>query len=132
MDIGILEGSLTDISVCQFCGKGRLSFYRTSYSPGLALHYFLVSDECFEAVPFYTLLQHSTHPDTDNTTKYGHNILQILGGRLVGIGKSGLDFINTFIGIPLTLSNRAFYKAQDYLSKVCTDIAQASCACGQP
>ena len=56
-----------------------------------------------------------------------HNLLQILGGRLVGIGKSGLDIVNTFIDLPSTLSNRAFYKAQAYLSKVSMDVAQASC-----
>ena len=59
--------------------------------------------------------------------KFGHNILQILAGRLAGIGKSGLDFVNAFIGIPSTLANRAFYKTQAYLSKVSTEIAQASC-----
>ena len=59
--------------------------------------------------------------------KFSHNLIQILGGRLVGIGKSGLDFINTFIGLPYTLSNRAFYTAQNYLYKVSTHIAHVSC-----
>ena len=127
MDVGILEGALAEISVCKFCGKGRLSFFRTSYNNGLALHYFIVCDECFAAIPFYTLPQNNTPSGTDNTIKFGHNLLQILGGRLVGIGRSGLHFINTFIGLPSTLSNRAFYNAQNYLSKVSTDIAQSSC-----
>ena len=122
LNVGILEGALAEVSVCKFCRKGR----RTSYSHGLALHYYIVCDQCFVATPFYTLPQNRTDSDTDNTIKFGHNILQILGGRLVGIGKSGLDFINTFIGLQSTLSNRAFYKAQEYLSKVSTDKAQAS------
>ena len=60
MDVGILEGALAEISVCKFCGKGRLSLYRTSYNHCLALHYFIVCNECFAAIPFYTLPQNST------------------------------------------------------------------------
>ena len=128
LNIGILEGALAEVSVCKFCRKGRLTFYRTSYNHGLALHYYIVCDQFFVATPFYTLPQNSTpHSDTDNTIKFGHSLLQILGGRLVGIGKSGLDIVNTFIGLPSTLSKRAFYKAQAYLSKVSMDVAQASC-----
>ena len=108
---GNAKGALAEVSVCKFCSKGRLIFYRTSYNHGLALHYYIVCDQCFVATPFYTLPQDSTpHSDTHNTIKFGHNMLQILGGRLVGIGKSGLDFVNTFIGLPSTLSNRAFTK----------------------
>ena len=127
MNVGILEGALAEVSVCKFCRKGRLTFYRTSYTNGLDLHYFIVCDQCLAATPFYTFPQNSAPSDTENTIKFGHNILQILAGRLSGIGKSGLDFINAFIGIPSTLANRAFYKTQAYLSKVSTDIAQASC-----
>ena len=127
LNVGILEGALAEVSVCKFCRKGRLTFYRTSYNHGLALHYFIVCDQCFMATPFYTLPQNNSPSDSDTKIKFGHNILQILGGRLVGIGKSGLDFINCFIGLPSTLSNRAFSMAQAYLSKVSTDIAQASC-----
>ena len=50
-----------------------------------------------------------------------------MAGRLAGIGKSGLDLVNTFIGLPSTLSNRAFYKTQAYLSNIVTGVAQASC-----
>ena len=127
LNVGILEAALEEVSVCKFCRKGRLTFYRTSYTNGLALHYYIVCDQCLVATPFYTLPQNSAPSDTDNTIKFGHNILQILAGRLAGIGKSGLDFVNAFIGLPSTLSNRAFYKTQAYLSKVATDVAQASC-----
>ena len=127
LNIGILEGALAEVSVCKFCSKGRLTFYRTSYTNGLTLHYYIVCDQCLVATPFYTLPQNSSPSDTDNTIKFGHNILQILAGRLAGIGKSGLDFVNAFIGLPSTLSNRAFYKTQAYLSKVATGVAQASC-----
>ena len=95
--------------------------------PSLAMHYYIVCDRCFEAIPFYTIPQISTLSETDCKIKFGHNILQILGGGLVGIGKSGLDFVNSFMELPSTLANRAFYKAQAYLSKVSTEIAQQSC-----
>ena len=74
LNVGILEVSLAEVSVCKFCCKGRLTFYRTSYNHGLALHYYIVCDQCFVATPFYTLPQNQTRSDTDNTIKFGHNI----------------------------------------------------------
>ena len=113
LNVGILERALAEVSVCKFCTKGRVTFYRTTYNHGLALHYYIVCDQCYIATHFYTLPQNRSHSDTDNTIKFGHNVLQILGGRLVGIGKSGLDFVNSFIGLPSTLSNRAFQRHRD-------------------
>ena len=77
LNIGILEGALAEVSVCKLCSKGRLTFYRTSYNNGLALHHYNVFDQCLVTTPFYTLPQNSSPSDTDNTMKFGHNILQI-------------------------------------------------------
>ena len=58
---------------------------------------------------------------------FGHNLLQILGARLSGIGKSRIDTMNTILGLSPTPSKRSFLQAQKYLSKVCTEIAVRSC-----
>ena len=71
LNIGILEGALAEVSVCMFCSKGRLTFYRMSYNRGLALHYYIVCDQCSVTTPIYSLPQDSTpHSDTDNTIKF--------------------------------------------------------------
>ena len=59
LNVGILEGALAEVSICKFCRKGRLTFYRTSYTNGLTLHYYIVCDQCLVATPFYTLPQTS-------------------------------------------------------------------------
>ena len=79
--ITILEGALAEISVCKFCSKDRLSFYRTTYVNGPAKHYYIICNQCFAATLFYTLPKVVSPPGIDNTLVFGHNILHILGGR---------------------------------------------------
>ena len=57
----------------------------------------------------------------------GINLLQILGGRIAGIGKSGLDKINSIIGLSPTLANRSFFATHITLSKVSMEMAVRGC-----
>ena len=53
--------------------------------------------------------------------------MQILGGRLHGVGKSGIDALNSIIGLSTTLATHSFSNAQNHLAKVSKEIAERSC-----
>ena len=126
IDIGILQNNLVDIAVCKFCKRGRLEFFQSVYTNGIVKHYYIICDHCRNFPDFY-MLPKSSSSDIDNKIMFGHNMLQVLGGRISGIGKSGFDTINEIISLPPTLSNRAFHLDQRFLSKVSMEIAARSC-----
>ena len=107
--------------------KRKAGVYQSSFVNGIAKHYFIICDQCRHSSGLYTLPKSKPSADCDNKIMFGHNLLQILGGRIAGIGKSGLDTINSMIGLPSTLANRAFYAAQKKLSNVSMEMAVRSC-----
>ena len=127
IDIGILEVCLADVAVCRYCKKGEFEFYQSSFVNGIAKDYFVICDQCKRSSEFYTLPKSDLYTNCDNNIMFDQNLLQILGERIAGIGKSGLDTINSIIGLPPTLANRAFYAAQKTLSKVSMEMAVRSC-----
>ena len=127
-DVNILECSIEKVAICKNCRKGHLSLYNSSFSNGLIKRYFIVCDICHSSTNFYNLPKISNPPDSSHKTQFGHNLLQVLGGRLVGIGRNGLNTINSIIGLPLTLSNKHFYILQGYLEKVSAEVARRSCS----
>ena len=100
IDIGILEKGLAELAVCKICKTGNLEFYQICFMNGVAKHYFIVCDRCRHASEFYTLPK-SQSSEGDNKIMFGHNVVQILSGRLSGIDKSGLNIINAIMGLPL-------------------------------
>ena len=53
--------------------------------------------------------------------------MQLLGGRIIGVGGHGLDLLNSILGLPKTLSSAAFYPLQKSLSQLVVKIAKKSC-----
>ena len=113
---------MAELAVCKICKTGNLEFYQTCFMNGVAKHYFIVCDRCRHASEFYTLPK-SQSSEGDNKIMFGPNVVQILSGKLSGIGKSGLNIINSIMCLPCTLFDRAFYEAQSYLSKVSMEMA---------
>ena len=101
-DIGILESYLSQLAVCKFCKRGNLCFYQTSFTSGLAKRYFLICDQCATCTDFYTLPKNDISTDYGEKIDFGNNIMQILGGKLHVLGKSGIDALNNVIGLSPT------------------------------
>ena len=90
---------MDEVAVCKFCKEGNLRFFESVYSNGIAKHYFLVCNKCNMSTDFYTLPKQQNSSESDKKVMFGHNLLQILGASLSGIGKSGIDTLNTLLGL---------------------------------
>ena len=87
------------MAVCKSCKLGNLRFFETVYANGIAKQYFLVCNRCNASTDLYTLPKQNIPADGDVKVMFGHNLLQILGARLSGIGKAGIDTINAILGL---------------------------------
>ena len=56
-------------------------------------------NRCNASTDLYTLPKQNIPADGDKKVMFGHNLLQILGARLSGIGKAGIDTINAILGL---------------------------------
>ena len=104
-----------------------MGFYQTSFTSGLAKRYFLICDQCATSTDFYALPKNDISTDYGEKREFGHDMMQILGGRLHGVGKSGIDALNSIIGLSTTLATHSFSNAQNHLAKVSKEIAERSC-----
>ena len=104
----VTSNSLVDINILEnhfdkMYKVGKLRFFETVFSNGIAKHYFLVCNTCNATTDIYTLPKHDIPSDGNKKVMFGHNLLQILGARLSGIGKGGIDTMNTILGLSSTL-----------------------------
>ena len=61
-------------------------FYQTYFVNGIVKNYFIICDQCRHYPEFYTLPMSKHSNDSYNKIMFGCNLLQILGGRIAGIG----------------------------------------------
>ena len=122
-DCEMLGHAIQRIFSCKDCKSSKLSFYKSKFTAGIVERIFIICSSCHVGTDFYN----SDKITIQQKSYFVNNILQILGGRIVGIGKSSLDILNSFMGMPKTLSKRAFYTFQKSLSHIVVNIAKNSC-----
>ena len=127
-DCDILRHAISKMFKCKHCKCSNLRFYKSTFTAGIVEHIYIICEGCHSGTDFYNSTQ--THSVKKH---FANNILQLLGGRIIGVGKSGLDLLNSILGIPKTLGKRAFYEIQSYVSEVATKVARDSCkrACNE-
>ena len=129
-DVSVLESMFENSFQCKFCHHVPVKLFQSSAQHCLGIYIYLRCEYCFTTKNYWIVSERfSENIPVGNFTVAKRNASSyeaVLGARLAGIGKRGLDFIFCSVGIGRPLAYSTFSQVNRDLCVVLEHIATES------
>ena len=107
---------LGTLAVCRECQHGNLEAYDRRIKASCASYIMLRCNKCYNSRTFWSVsgkFEHDIHFGDQTIRKRNDMVYStVLGGRIIGIGESKLNFYHAILNIPPPPSRRVFHHVQ--------------------